>query len=192
MIERESTWPDGTLCGAVFSDDERHRYLLWREFPRDLTTTDADETKFPVFLMLNPSTATHEVSDPTVTRCARFAARHGYASFQVCNLFSFRSTDPSGLLSARDAEGDPANLETILAVTEQADLVVCAWGTFGDLRMRNRHVLDALFAAGAGPKLRCLGRTAAGHPRHPLYLPSATNLERFTGRDLKLLTTEAR
>jgi hypothetical protein len=178
----ESTWPDGTTCGAIFSEDERHRFLLWRLFPR-LRLFDAPIPRLPLFLMLNPSTATHEVSDPTVTRCAGFAKRLGYHGFQVCNLFSFRSTDPKALSAERNAEGDPSNLSMILSAAGGAEIVICSWGVMGEIRQRRVTVIRALREAGLGDKLRCLGRTQDGSPCHPLYLASATELEPYLGLD---------
>lgn len=178
MTVRSSTWQDGTRCGAVFSSDERHRYLLTRVMP-DAPLFVGPRPRFPLFLMLNPSTATHEVSDPTITRCTGFARRLGYHSFHVCNLFSLRSTDPKALWRAADAEGDPANLKTILASATEAEVIICAWGTHGGLRDRDDAVVEALANAGVGPKLRCLGATKAGHPKHPLYLPSDTAVQPY-------------
>ena len=60
-------------AGAVFSDCERYRYRLWRVW---------DEGKPKAcFVMLNPSTATHEVLDPTVTRCKKTRDRAGVWRF---------------------------------------------------------------------------------------------------------------
>jgi hypothetical protein len=178
MTVRRSQWPDGTRCGAVFSEDMRHRYLLTRVMP-DAPLFSGPRPLFPMFLMLNPSTATHEQSDPTITRCAGFAARWGYSSFHVCNLFSFRSTNPKVLKTTLDAEGDPANTATILASALESEVVVCAWGVIGELRRRADDVLSALRDAGFASKLRCLGTTKDGHPKHPLYLAAETELIPF-------------
>lgn len=171
----QTAWPNGAGGGAVFSEDQRHRYHLWR-VPADAPRYTGPRPKFPLFVMLNPSTATHEVTDPTITRCANFARSWGYYDFQVVNLFSLRATDPKQLLFDDAPEGDPENLQWITASAVEADVVVCAWGVHGSLRDRNDTVIEAIVNAGAGPKLRCLGVTKAGHPRHPLYLPKTTPL----------------
>lgn len=61
-------------AGAVFSKCERYRYLLWRQW-RELGARAGTV----VFAMLNPSTATELVLDPTLTRCHGFTRRLGYA-----------------------------------------------------------------------------------------------------------------
>jgi hypothetical protein len=164
----ESRLLDGSACSALFSADERHRYLLTRQFPGGTTGPG------PLFLMLNPSTATHEVSDPTVTRCAGFACRWGYGSFSVANLFSLRSTDPRALYRDGLAEGDPENLYQITLAALDAPLVLCAWGTHGALRGRSAFVRSRLDVAGVGPKLHYLALTNGGEPKHPLYLPGTS------------------
>jgi hypothetical protein len=171
-ISRSSVFVDGVVGTAVFSDDDRHRYLLTRDAGADLYVKP---TGFPLFIMLNPSTATHEQSDPTVTRCRRFAVRWGFLSFRVCNLFSLRATNPKELLRDDAPEGDPENLETILAMAAEANIVICAWGTMGELRQRRLAVTRALCEREA-VKLRCFGRTKDGSPKHPLYLRSDTEL----------------
>jgi hypothetical protein len=169
MITRAGS-VDGELCGALFSSDERHRYRLWR-FNRGASLFGSPQT-FPLFLMLNPSTATHETTDPTVTRCARFAWAWGFGRFDVCNLFSFRSTDPAALYREAGAEGDPNNIAEILRAAGEAETIVCAWGVHGALRDRGRLVLQALERAGHGSKLTALRLTREGYPGHPLYLPA--------------------
>lgn len=124
--------------------------------------------KRALFVMLNPSTATDTVNDPTITRCMRFALAWGYDRLAVCNLFALRSTDPSVLRSALDAEGDPENITTILTLAQHADLIVCAWGAHGAVRDRAELVTQHLFEA--GHQLHALKLTKDGHPGHPLYL----------------------
>jgi hypothetical protein len=50
--------------------------------------------------------------------------------------------------------------------TEDASLVVVAWGNGGVLHGRAREVGQRLAAAGI--RLWCLGATKDGHPKHPL------------------------
>jgi hypothetical protein len=47
-------------------------------------------------------------------------------------------------------------------------LAVAAWGVDGKLRNRNAAVIG--LASRAGRDLHALGITAAGHPKHPLYV----------------------
>jgi len=79
---------------------------------------------------------------------------------------------------------DRVNLLTILGSASEAEIVICAWGTLGELRRRRLHVIRALREAGFANKLRCLGRNRDGSPRHPLYLPGNTPLKGFIGLDI--------
>lgn len=182
MIRRTATWPDGTTAIALFSEGERHRYLLSRTIPG---TRQIDERRDPremvAFLMLNPSTASETVTDPTVTRCAAFAKREGFWAFSVINLFSLRSTNPSALYSESEADGDPDNLTVIIQTAKVASLVICAWGVHGALRGRAADVVGVLNGFGLSSKLYCLGLTKDLHPKHPLYLPTGAAVTPFTG-----------
>lgn len=173
-FERESALLDRSYCSALFSPDERHRFALTRRFPGFTPGSG-----HPAFVMLNPSTATHEVSDPTVTRCAGFAKSWGFDAFVVVNLFSFRSTDPRALALNTRAEGDPQNLFSIDLAVGEASIVICAWGVGGALRGRDAAVLSLIRAGGMADKLHCLGVTKDGHPKHPLYLPATATPQPF-------------
>ncbi len=143
---------------AVFDPTRTYRYSLYREW--------GDPSHKAAFIMLNPSTADETHLDPTVTRCCGYARRWGYGAIEVVNIFAYRSTDPKGLLAVADPVGKE-NDQYILAAVEDAALVVAAWGVHGALQDRGRIVQDLIADRCA---LTCLGRTKAGHPRHPLYL----------------------
>jgi hypothetical protein len=121
--------------------------------------------------MLNPSTADAFQLDPTNRRCVGFAQAWGYGSMVTTNIFAFRSTDPVGLRTANDAVG-PANDEEILTAAKNADLVIAAWGTHGELYGRGTAVRDML--ATAGIERHVLRLTKDGHPGHPLYVAGDT------------------
>jgi hypothetical protein len=115
--------------------------------------------------MLNPSTATESVLDPTVRRCMGFSRQWGCGGLRVVNLFALRATDPKQLKEAQDPVG-PENDKCIKAAVASAELVVCAWGTHGKLLGRGAAVQKLL----AYRHLHHLGLTKEGHPKHPLYL----------------------
>lgn len=126
------------------------------------------------FVMLNPSTADAAVDDPTIRRCIAFAKAWGFGGLEVVNLFAFRATDPRELRRAALPIG-PANDGSIAGCAGQCALVVCAWGTDGALYRRGPKVLERLLASKViGHKVRHLGLTKSGHPRHPLYLRGDT------------------
>src|SRR5687767_7058306 len=71
----------GAPSGCWLSDDNAYRTLLWRTFQ------DVGFLQRPplVFGMMNPSTATHLLLDPTVRRCLGFARREGAGGIIVVN-----------------------------------------------------------------------------------------------------------
>lgn len=142
---------------AVLSDDQLYRYRLTRSWGPGKTVA---------FIMLNPSTATAEVDDPTIRRCVGFARAWGYDTLEVVNLFARRATDPGVLYEVEDPVG-PENDRHLLEVCSNARLVVAAWGVHGAFKTRGARVLDLLKLT----RVCHLGLTKEGHPRHPLYLP---------------------
>jgi hypothetical protein len=151
------------LATATYDDSGQYRYRLSRVWDPALPRC--------VFTMLNPSTATALVLDPTVTRCYRFASSWGFGALEVVNLFAYRSTDPKVLYTSADPIG-PRNDDAILAAGEAADLVVAAWGVHAALGGRGASV-RAMLAAADLP-LHYLKLTKDGHPGHPLYLPGSS------------------
>jgi hypothetical protein len=147
-------------AGAEFSVCRRWRTLLWRRW---------DEAK-PIanFLMLNPSTADETVLDPTCARARDYAARWGYGSLLVTNVFAWRATDPGEMRAAADPVGK-GNDAAILRAARKSAIVVCAWGNHGAHLERSQAVLRLL--RGAGVALHVLQLNASGEPAHPLYLP---------------------
>lgn len=151
--------------GAMFSNCEKYRYLLWREWNATLPSL--------AFLMLNPSTADCFKSDPTVTRCLNFARKWGYGKLIVINIFALRSTDPAGLYTCEDPVGQ-YNDFSIGLTRSNVDKVVCAWGKHGALNNRGKEVIGRI-----GEKAYYLRLNKDGSPAHPLYLPQTLTPQKF-------------
>lgn len=127
------------------------------------------EPRTVVFIGLNPSTADERTDDPTIRRCVGYAKRWGYDRLVMLNLFGLRSTDPRLLYDYHNPVG-PDNDDWIVVECASAALVVCAWGTHGELNGRGADVAECL--RGINVPLHTLRLTKDGHPGHPLYLPS--------------------
>lgn len=145
-------------AGAEFSACRTWRYSLWRRWGAGPAM---------LWVLLNPSTADEHVNDPTVERCQRRAESGGYGAVWVANIFALRSTDPAKLYRHDDPVG-PDNDRHIIALADEADLVVCGWGAHGALQDRGSHVLRLLHDRNTEP--HCLRMTGAGQPGHPLYI----------------------
>jgi hypothetical protein len=150
--------------GADYSPCGRYRYALWREWQQRDRPTGQDTV---LWIMLNPSRADHlGNNDPTIERCERRSVAWGFGRMEVVNLFGLRSPYPAALRAADDPIG-PGNDASIAERAEEAGMVLCAWGALGALHGR----ADAVRRLLANRPLHCLGRTKAGEPAHPLYLP---------------------
>jgi hypothetical protein len=73
----------------------------------------------------------------------------------------------------------PENDRFIAEAIGPDSVVVCAWGANQMADQRHAKVVDTIAARGAQPK--CLGKTRAGYPRHPLYVRGDTKLACFDG-----------
>lgn len=159
MIEIE------TDSGAMFSDDRKYRWLLWRVWDVAKPAT--------MFIGLNPSTADETEDDPTVRRCIDFARRWGSGSLIMANLFGWRSTDPSVLPRLSNPVGVD-NWRIVQEAGKQAATAVAAWGTHGTLFANDLGFHHQWNARPELPRLQCLGVNADGTPKHPLYIAAAT------------------
>jgi len=130
-----------------------------------------------VFVMLNPSTADAREDDPTIRRCVGFSRSWGLGGIVVVNLFGLRATDPTELLTAADPVGPENENWVRQTLRYEAGQVVCAWGAHPAVGERGKAF--EVLAAQCERELWCLGKTAAGAPEHPLYLPTETGLWQY-------------
>src|ERR1035438_338122 len=99
---------------------------------------------------LNPSTATHEINDPTIHRDITRAAANGFGSFLKLNLFAFRSPSPKVMMAAGDPYGEWVWVYSLLDFIEnyRASMVIAAWGNHGSHRGRSEAFRCAAEARG--------------------------------------------
>lgn len=149
---------------AEFSDCLRYRHWL----SRDWSASDESGPPFSyaLWIGMNPSTAEADVDDPTIRREIAFTKAMGLSVYVKCNVMDYRATDPKALLSVSPRSGE--NLPCILRHAKYAGRVVLAYGA---LPNKLRRYADEVVSALRGTPLYCMGKTASGAPRHPLYLP---------------------
>lgn len=151
------------ISGAVFSEDRRYRYQLWRIWDREKPAL--------IFIGLNPSTAGGIHDDPTIMKLAAAAKRLGYGGLYAGNLFAVVSPNPEELRYG-DAVGD--NDRYLEELKHVAGVIVAGWGNLAiSHETRVRKVLMML-----GPPVYCFAITKRGQPAHPLYL-NITELKEF-------------
>lgn len=157
---------------AAFSPDGSYRYFLSRRWAPGPSIC---------WVMLNPSTADAFRADNTIKRCIHFSRRAGYGALAVVNLYSLRSTNPDALWTHPDPIG-PLGDQFLREQAGGRTSVITAWGTLGvgtPAAPNNRGPQVADMLADAGVSLLCLGTTANGQPKHPLYIHGDTPLEPY-------------
>lgn len=154
-------WPADSAVSAVFSECQKYRYQL-REI------WDSSQP-LVLWLLMNPSVACTDYSDPTLRKTGQFSRAWGYGGQLVGNVHAYRATDKSRLLQVADPVG-PKNDRMILEMAAEAKAVVLAYGQPPQaLRARGADVVTLLRHH---PGLCHLRLAQDGTPVHPLYLPS--------------------
>lgn len=157
---------------ANFSPCGRYRHLLTRRW--------AEGDSFALWIGMNPSTATEEVDDPTVQREWTYTRRRlGVSAYVKANVMDYRTTDPKALLESGLAPQSGQNRDVILERARHAKYVVLAFGALANRQQRGyaAELVAALEAEGI--PMFCLGFTADGSPRHPLYVKQDSPLVPF-------------
>lgn len=142
-----------------------HRYALGRIWSEPIRKT-------LVVCGLNPSKATEEETDNTITRLCTLGKRDGFDAFVMLNAFALRSTDPKGLLASADPIGEHNDAVIRWALAEFGTTAVAAWGKPKWKLLEHRlHTVEHMHP------WSCLALTKDGrYPRHPLYLPNTMKI----------------
>lgn len=114
---------------AVFSEDNRYRYVLYRKW--------SEGSRFVQFIGLNPSTADAIRNDPTMRKCIGFAKRWGFDGMAMTNLFGYRATKREVMKRQADPVG-PNNDTWLVRTVRDAALIVCCWGVDG-IHLKSRR-----------------------------------------------------
>jgi hypothetical protein len=167
VIYRKHT-AKGIKRSVWLSDCEHYRHRLRAEW---------DDTKpLLAFMMLNPSTASHLVDDATFRLCIGRAQRLDYGAVELVNTHDLRATHPRELfITLHPSSTD--NFDCVIDTAQRAELVVCAWGTHP--LADTQYWLKQFYLFHLDWKLRHLGLTKGGHPRHPLRVAYSVPLQEF-------------
>ncbi len=184
------TWPDGTIAREKYSWDrgKKHRYLIEK-----IWSTTRNPPML-MFVMSNPSTATVDENDPTVTRCEKRAKKHHltddeplcfggqeFGGVYITNLFSFKGIEPNN--ERQENPFDIENRRIIGEYAQRANTIVCAWGDVGvHARFPNQaEEITAILNPTAvnPPPFSYFGLTQARHPKHLLPIPYAEDFSEW-------------
>ncbi len=148
--------------GAMFSENRKHRYSLWRIWDKELPKV--------AFIGLNPSTANENKNDPTIRRVVSFAKLWGYGGVYMLNCFPYVTSVPKEI----ELNWDYININdnSLRSLGRECELIIFAWGNFEIVKNEGRDIkMQEYF-----PVAKCLGKNKNGSPKHPLYIPSNIQL----------------
>lgn len=156
---------------AIISDCGQYRYRLERQCEGPGATA---------IIMVNPSTADATENDATIRKLIGFGNRNQWGKLIVGNLFAYRATDVRVLGRVDDPIG-PENDSHLAAMLDEADSIICAWGPIAKQPKYQRGRWRAVWSIMNGrPAFRIGPPAKCGSPKHPLMLPYASLIERFT------------
>lgn len=158
--------------GATYSPCQKLRWSLTREWGHG---------KSACFLGHNPSTAGHELEDPTTLTWLHFAKLWGCGRYTAVNLYPFRSPDPAMARewanwagwdqtqdwSVRDLLME--NESIVVREAKRADIFVACYGAIAMDDDWNQKVLEEIQSGEAPyPNIYIFGLTGNGSPKHPM------------------------
>lgn len=130
---------------------------------------------------INPSTATPDALDRTVSRVSKFATMNGFDNWTMLNVYPQIATDPKGLHDAYSGNLKAENEQSIARVLSlQPRTLLAAWG---DLITSKAylpgilHDIVELTTDASCDWMSLRAPTVKGHPRHPLYASGAAPLQ---------------
>ncbi|MBD8103986.1 DUF1643 domain-containing protein [Plantibacter sp. CFBP 8775] len=120
---------------------------------------------------VNPSTATPDKLDHTVTRVSRYAELNGHDSWTMLNIYPQRSTSPEGMHLTHLPHLQSANEQCIATFIGSRQLtLVAAWGELVTTRPYLPRLLERIveIADRSSCEWQSIGELLKSHhPRHP-------------------------
>ena len=145
------------IRGAI--KDKKNRYQLWRIW--DI------EQPLILFILLNPSHADDQYDDRTVKKLISFSKKFAFGGFYLGNLYAYVTPYPSPEMFVCD---DQTNIKHIEIMKKKCMKTVVGWGNLGTYPEWLKNIVC---------KPMCFGTNKNGTPKHPLYLPSNTKLQKY-------------
>jgi hypothetical protein len=157
------------VCGDAMFGGERDEYRHWLQ-----RCWGKNGDPFMLNIGMNPSTARHNVDDPTIRLDQDLCRRLGLTNLFKVNVMDYRATHPKDLLGVMASSGQ--NRVTIRDLAERAHIIVAGWGLIPS--KLQRHSDNVLFDL-KGKEIWCLGINKDRSPKHPLFVPKDTPLIRL-------------
>ena len=164
----------------LFGEDIRRDAVFKSESERILLTRRW-HSGGPVALCIgcNPSTADARQEDATTHTLNRWFRAHGYAGYDIMNLYPFCTSSPAECRRIADWEKNGPdyaardamwfNIGELVKFAKMADRVFACWGNIAWDGDWTEHVVEQI-QTGTEPwlDLWCFGTTKSGAPKHPM------------------------
>jgi hypothetical protein len=154
-------WPADSRVTARFSKCGCYRY--------ELAEIWDPAQPLVLWILMNPSVACLDYSDPTLRKTGRYARAWGFGGQLIGNVHAYRATDKYRLLEVQDPVG-PENDQSIKAMARRAKTVVLAYGAPPKQLVNRGQVVASLLGQHRGLSFLKLAKDGLT-PVHPLYLP---------------------
>ena len=151
-----------------------YRYILGTRGKRPL-----------ICIGINPSTAEPDNLDNTLKSVERIALGNGFDSFIMFNVYAQRATVPDDMEKALNPDMHRENMKAFEWILRQAAAPASVWAAWGALITKRYYLAGCVrdmadIGNRYGARWFTAGkRSKAGHPHHPLYLPSESPLDPF-------------
>ena len=147
---------------AKYSDDGRHRYLLRKQWDKELPEA--------AVITINPVCEDEISQDLTSMLVLNNVSRLGYGSVSVVNLYSMITPKIRIRWYGDDELTDDTNDSEIIKAAERSDIIIIAWGSFGHTTQRvinrKKSVIDSISAH--KDKIFCIADEEGRTGLHPL------------------------
>ncbi|HZH78252.1 MAG TPA: DUF1643 domain-containing protein [Archangium sp.] len=158
-------------CFAPHTRNGRHRYYLDYCFDGASSGQDDGQTRILMACGCNPSTATRQGSDKTVSKLVNVARQWGYSRLIMANVFSYCDTYPANLKVPGLVLWDRHTDRFLKAMVANAQAILCCWGKPAvDINASRCAAIEAMLRA-TGKPLFSLGNVQGTNiPKHPRRL----------------------
>ena len=130
----------------------------------------------------NPSKADENNSDMTMNKLCQILANNGYDGYVMLNLYPLIATKPDDLPKECDESIYSQNLEIIKRILSKflySDILLC----YGDVLNKRKYLkepcLKDILKLFDGHKIKCLGTTQKGSPKHPSRISTKSEIIDF-------------
>ena len=134
---------------------------------------------------INPSTAEPDKLDNTLKSVSRIADGNGFDSFIMFNVYAQRATKPDDMDKEINRQLHNENMKAFEWILNRSGKDFAIWAAWGNIIEKRSYLKECvrdmvLIGNKYGAKWYKAGKVSAkGHPHHPLYLKSDTEIESF-------------